>query len=135
MKVLSPRVHAPLDYVIVALFALAPTLFGFGGVPATLCYGVAGLYLIMSLLTAYPFGVAKIIPFPIHGYVELASTVALIGIPWVFGFNDVVPARNFFIAMGASAGVIWALTDYRAAERDASEQYMIPPDFDRGSTA
>ncbi len=32
MKFINPRVHGYLDYALVALFALAPTLFGFGGI-------------------------------------------------------------------------------------------------------
>lgn len=127
MKVLSPRVHAPFDYVITALFAFAPRLLGFGGVPAVLCYGIAVMYLAMSLLTAYPLGVAKVIPFTIHGYVELAGTFVLLAMPWIFGFDGVTAARNFFLVMGASAGAIWLLTDYKAAERDLDQRYGITP--------
>ncbi len=47
MKFLNPRVHGYVDYVAVALLALAPTLFAFGGVAAAICYlaaiGMLGL--------------------------------------------------------------------------------------------
>ncbi len=117
MKILSPRIHGFIDYAIVALLVLAPTLFGFGGVAATLCYVAAVAQGGMSLLTAYPLGVKGVIPFPIHGFIELAVGVLFVAAPWLFGFADDVAARNFFLVSGASVGVVFLLTNYRATER------------------
>ena len=117
MKFLDPRVHGYLDYAAVLLVALAPWLFGFGGIAATLCYVVAAAQLGMSLLTAYPLGIAKVIPFPIHGGVELVVAIGLVVAPWLFGFDGVNAARNFFIAAGIGLGFVYLVTDYRAARR------------------
>jgi hypothetical protein len=117
MKFLDPRVHGYLDYAAVLLLALAPWLFGFGGAAATLCYVVAAAQLGMSLLTAYPLGIAKVIPFPIHGGVELVVAIGLVVAPWLFGFDEVNAARNFFIAAGIGLGFVYLVTDYRAARR------------------
>ncbi len=116
MKFLSPRVHGYLDYVAVALLALAPTLFGFGGVAAVLCYVLAVAQLGMSLLTAYPLGIAHLIPFTVHGGVEVAVTVLLLVAPWLFGFSADLHARNFFLAAGVGLGVIYVVTNYHAAD-------------------
>lgn len=115
MKILSPRIHGYLDYVLVALFLLAPTLFGFAGAAATLCYVLAAVQAGMSLLTAYPLGIAKIVPFPVHGALEAAVAVFLFASPWVFNFSYVDAARNFFIASGVLLSLVWIVTDYRAA--------------------
>jgi hypothetical protein len=115
-RVLNPRIHGFIDYAIVALLALAPTLFDFSGTPATLCYVLAVAQLGMSLLTAYPLGAAKVIPFPIHGGIELAVGILALVSPWLFGFSDVTSARNFFLVAGVSVALVWALTNYRAAE-------------------
>src|SRR5688572_24617192 len=115
MKFLDPRVHGYLDYAAALLLALAPWLFGFGGTPAVLCYVLAASQLGMSLLTAYPLGIAKVIPFPVHGGVELIVAMFLVVAPWLFGFAGVDPARNFFIAAGLGLGVVYLTTDYRAA--------------------
>lgn len=124
MKFLSPRVHAPLDYVLVVLFALAPMLFGLAGVPAVICYAVAAAYLVMSLTTVYPLGVVKLIPFPVHGYVELVLAPLLAGSPWLFGFQELEAARNFFLSIGLAAAVLWLVTDYHAAELDESQRHL-----------
>jgi hypothetical protein len=117
MKFLDPRVHGYLDYAAVLGVALAPWLFGFGGTPALLCYVVAAMQLGMSLLTAYPLGIAKVIPFPVHGGVELAVGIFLVIAPWLFGFDGINAARNFFIAAGLGLGLVYLATDYRAARR------------------
>lgn len=115
MKLLDPRVHGYLDYVAVALFLLAPTLFGFGGIAAAICYVLAVVQLSMSLLTAYPISVAKIIPFPAHGGVELATSIFLVIAPWLFDFSHVDAARNFFLVAGIGLLLVYLVTDYKAA--------------------
>src|SRR3712207_758289 len=116
VKMLSPRVHGYLDYLYVALLLLAPTLFGFAGIAASLCYILAALVAGLTLLTAYPLGVAKIIPFPVHGAVEAVSAVFLVASPWLFDFSIVPAARNFFIVAGVLLAVVWLVTDYRAEQ-------------------
>lgn len=113
MKILSPTVHGALDYVVVLLFALAPTLFGFTGVPATLSYVLAGVHLLMTLCTKFPMGVIKLVPFPIHGMVEVAVVLGLVAAPWLFGFSGVLVARNFYLGAAALIAVVVALTNYR----------------------
>ena len=114
---LSPKMHGYGDYLIVALFALAPTLFGFSGLPAVLCYVLAVMQLGMSLLTAYPLGVARIIPFPVHGTVEAIISIVLLAAPYLFGFSEAVRARNFFIVSAIGLFLVWLATNYKAAER------------------
>lgn len=114
---LSPRVHGYGDYLIVALLALAPTLFNFSGTPAVLCYVLAVAQLGMSLMTAYPLGVAKIIPFPVHGSVEVVTSLFLVIAPFLFGFSRIISARNFFLVGGIGLFLVWLTTNYRAAER------------------
>jgi phosphatidylserine synthase len=114
---LSPRAHGFLDYGASVIVALAPTLFDFGGLPATLCYLFAGALFVLSLLTAYPLGVAKVIPFTAHGMVEAVSAVFLVIAPFLLGFSRDVSARNFFVAAGIALGIVFLVTNYRAAER------------------
>jgi hypothetical protein len=109
-----------LDYGAVVLLALAPSLFDFGGAAAGLCYFLSAAFLGLSLLTAYPLGAAKVIPFTVHGAVEAGTAVFLVLAPFLFGFSDVDGARNFFIASGVVLGIVFALTDYKAAERPHS---------------
>lgn len=113
---LSPRVHGFLDYGAIALLLLAPMIFGFGGTPAMILRVLAVAYLAMVLLTAYPLGVLKVIPFTVHGYVEAVVSIFLIAAPFVFGFSQMDDARNFFLVAGIALVGVFLLTNYKAAE-------------------
>ena len=113
-KPLTPRTHGVLDYAVVAVFALAPTVFGLTGLAATLAYALAGVHLAMTLLTAFPLGVARVIPFPLHGKVELAVGIALPALALAL-FRDADAPFWFYLAMGMAILLTWTATDYRAA--------------------
>lgn len=114
-KALNPKVHGMLDYGLVALFLLAPSLFSFTETAATVSYVIGILYLATSLLTKYPLGAVKLIPFPTHGVIESIMAVSWIALPWIFGFAGDAAARNFFIVAGIGLLAVVALTDYTGA--------------------
>lgn len=113
MKIISPRIHGVLDYLTVLTLLLSPTIYAFTKTPWTLAYVLAGGYLVISLLTDYPLAAKRLIPFSIHGLVELVSVPVLFGLPWLLGFADETGARNFFIAFAVITLIVWALTDFK----------------------
>lgn len=118
MKILSPAAHGVLDYLTVAFFGLAPFLFGLTGTYATVCYVLAAGYLVITVLTDFPLGAMRIIPFPVHGGFELVSGPMFIAAPFLFGFADASPtARNLFIASGVVFLLVWFITDWKAQTR------------------
>lgn len=118
MKILTPKIHGVLDYVSVVGLALAPTLFGLQGVSAMLAYALAGIHLLMTLLTAFPLGVIKIVPLKLHGLVEIVVGVSLVALPWALarvvdlGSNG----RMFYSGFGAVLILVWLVTDYGSRE-------------------
>lgn len=112
MKILTPRTHGTLDYLTVIAFLLAPTLFGLSGLPATISYLLAAVHLVLTLVTAFPLGVVKAVPFKLHGVVELVVSVLLVLLPWLLGFASVPTARNFYFGAGVVVFVVWLVTDY-----------------------
>jgi hypothetical protein len=117
MKFITPTLHGVLDYLTCGLFLLAPTLFGFTGTYATVCYLLGGGYLVISLLTNMPLGAVKAIPFWLHGRLELVSGFVLLVSPWLFGFRENGVARIFFMAMGAVFLVAFLCTQWRTQEQ------------------
>ena len=108
-KPISPRTHGLLDYATVVVFALAPLAFGLEGFAAGLSYLLAVVHLAMTLATAFPMGVASVIPFPVHGTVELAVG-AVLAVAALFLFSGA--AFWFFFVMGVVILTVWAGTDY-----------------------
>ncbi len=116
MKFINPKIHGVIDYLAVALLFLAPSLFGFNGTTAgNLSYLIGIVQLGLSLTTAYPMGLIRAIPFPVHGMIELTAGIAMLFLPWMFGFTELAAARNFFVISGLILGFVWSTTNYRAA--------------------
>lgn len=121
MRFLNARLHGVLDLVTVVLFVVGPLAFRLGGSPAEIAYGLAIVHLVMSLLTRYPLGIRKVIPFVVHGIVELVVGVFLLILPTLAGYAPGSPARRFYMIMGAIILIVWALTAYRSADGASSE--------------
>ncbi len=116
MKILSPRIHGYLDYVVVIAFLAAPTLFGLSGIPAVISYAQYIIQLTVTHLTDFPLGIAKAIPIKLHSTIELLVSFTLMALPWLLGFASVIPARNFYIAAGVVIFITWLVTDYNRAK-------------------
>jgi hypothetical protein len=111
MKIISPTNHGYLDFATVVIFLLVPTLFGLNGLPAMLAYGLAIIHLVVTLATDFPFGVIKLIPFTLHGWIERLVGPLLVVIPFILFANEAV-ARNFYIFIGIIIIIVGVLTDY-----------------------
>lgn len=117
MKIISPRNHGYLDFLTVIIFLLAPLLLGLNQVPALLAYGLAAVHLAVTLVSDFPFGVVRVIPFTLHGWIERIVGPALIAIPFILDFADEAIARNFYMIMGLIIIMVGLLTDYRGESR------------------
>ena len=119
MKFFNPRVHGYLDYVVVAWFVAAPSVFGFSGLPALISYALSVVHLLVTLFTAFPLGMVKIIPLKIHGAIEFVVSFTLMALPWLLGFASIMPARIFYIASGVAIFIVWLITDYQPAKHNS----------------
>ena len=113
-KILKPEVHGVLDYGLAFMFFLMPSIFNFPDHAATLSYIVGVAYLGTSLLTRYPLGALKLIPFPMHGVLETMMAIFWVAAPWIMGFADHAASRNFFVIAGIALLGVVAITDYRS---------------------
>ena len=102
-----------IDYGSVAMMLAAPKLLGLQGPARTLSYAFAGSYLLLSALTDDPLGLKKMVPFPTHGKVELASAPALVGLPWMMGAMRDPKARMYFLGLLGTVAAVYSLTDWQ----------------------
>ena len=119
-KVLNPAVHGILDYALAFMFLLMPSVFDFPDQAANLSYIIGAAYIVVSLITRYPLGVWKLVPFPTHGVLETIMAIGWLVFPWLFGFADHAAARNFFLIAGVGLLVVVMLTDYRSRATTAA---------------
>ena len=113
MKFLGMKLHGVLDYLTVLGFLLAPSVLGLGGTPALIAYVLSGVHLVLTLLTAFPLGLLKIVPRVVHGGLELLVSLTLVGLPWILKFSSDAPARNFYLGAGGVIFAVWLVTGYR----------------------
>jgi hypothetical protein len=81
---------------------------------------IAAAHLLLSLATRYPMGVWRVIPFVVHGLIELAVAAFFAALPFTAGYSPGSPARRFYVTMAALVFLLWVLTDYR--QNDSSVQ-------------
>jgi len=112
-KPISPKMHGMLDYSTVAAVAAAPALLDMPERATRLFQGLAGGYLGLSLLTDYPLGAKRKVPFKGHGMAEAAIGLALPAAPWLLGFQEHRAARNLCFGLTALTFVVAALTDWK----------------------
>ena len=112
---LSPSAHGVADYLSSATFAAAPSLLRMPPAAATLARSLGASYAGLSLATAYPLGAAKLVPFPAHLTIDFVMAPVIAAAPWLFGFSDDKPARNFFLAMAGVTAIVASLTQRRKA--------------------
>ncbi len=111
LKFLDDAIHGVLDYGVVIIFALAPSLLGISDFSAVLCYVLAAVHLLVTILSDMPFGIKKLIPMLWHGHVELLVSLALVICPWIFT-ELMASGQLFFTLMGAIIFFVWASSNY-----------------------
>jgi hypothetical protein len=116
MKFLSPKIHGILDIAVILVLFLAPSVLDFPDEAATVSYILGGAYVLLVAITAYPFGLAKMLPFTTHGTLELIISPLLVAMPWLAGFSQHEPARWFYVVAGIALFGVWLTTDYKAAD-------------------
>ena len=92
MRFIPTSVHGVIDYLWGLALLAAPWLIGFADVPAAKWTAVTfGLGAILySALTAYEFGLLKLLPVSLHLILDGIGGVALAASPFLFGFSDQV---------------------------------------------
>ncbi|WP_247232971.1 hypothetical protein [Telluribacter sp. SYSU D00476] len=114
MKVISPRFHAILDYLLVVSLWAVAGMYDWDSSLSAFTFVLGGIHLILTLVTRFPGGMFKLVPFPIHGYIELIVGVLAL-LASLFYFEESL-AKNFYLGFGIVVLVVWALTNYRSSD-------------------
>ena len=120
-KVIDARKHGIIDYCHAAFFLGMAYVCRKSEPRAALAALLTGSFvLVQSLLTDYPLGVKKVIPFRVHGQMDAAFAASSFMMPKVFGFSDSSAAAVFTGNSFVEAAVVGA-TDF-SSERARSEE-------------
>jgi len=116
-KVISPRQHAIIDYATAGAFALGAVLFWKNhkrAAIASLACGAAEAG--TGMMTDFPGGLWKVIPFETHGKIDVGLAAGLEAIPTLLAFGD-DPRAWFFRSQGLSIAAVTGMTKFNAGPR------------------
>ena len=115
MKILSSKAHGIIDYLFVVFLLAAPTIFQMEGDLCTITYALGGVHLLMTLLTDFELGAFKVIPFRIHGVIEIVVALALGGLAMWFNSMGNDLGFYFFSGLAIVILIVFLLTDFKSA--------------------
>jgi hypothetical protein len=120
-KVIDARKHGMIDYCHAAFFLGMAFVCRKSEPRAAIAALLTGSFvLVQSLLTDYPLGVKKVIPFRVHGQMDAAFAASSFMMPKVFGFSD-SPAAAVFTGNSFVEAAVVGATDF-SSERARSEE-------------
>lgn len=110
---LNSKIHGAIDYGVVMFLLISPTYFGLADITSKFTYTLGIIHLLLTISTKFELGILKIIPFKIHGIIELIVSLALIGVAYYLGNLEGDLSRYFYISFAIAVFVTWLMTDYK----------------------
>ncbi len=120
IRLLPAWFHAVADYAVGAL--LIVVALAVGGTTGAVATGVVvgAVVLLVSMLTRYPLGIAKVLPFPVHSAGDYLAAALLIAAPFALNFRDSDPGLSvFYLVAGFAVLAVSLVTNYQYSPRQA----------------
>jgi hypothetical protein len=124
MKKITPRVHGILDYLTVLFLMISPSLFEMQARGLRFTYILASAHLVLTLFTDFKAGAFKLIPFKIHGLIEIIVSISLIGIAMWFRSSGDNVSFYYYLIFSVVLFVVWARSDYKPAGRELIDTHL-----------
>lgn len=112
--------HAIADYAVAA--ALIVVALAVGGSSKAVGTGVAigVVVLLVSMMTRYPLGVVKVLPFTLHSAGDYLAAALLVIAPFALSFNSTDSGLTvFYIVAGVAVLAVSMITNYQYSPRRA----------------
>ena len=127
VRLLPAWFHAIADYAVgITLIIVALAVGGSTGAVATGVV-VGATVLVVSMLTKYPLGIAKVLPFTIHSAGDYLAAGLLLVAPWVLNFADGDSGLTaFYVVAGVAVLAVSLITNYQySPKRDWAPQGAV----------
>ncbi len=114
MKIISSKMHGILDYATVIFLLASPALFKMEAPLSTFTYALSSVHLGLTILTNFELGLIKVIPFRIHGLIEIVVALALAGVAfWFYNSGDAL-GFYYYMALAIVILIVFILTDFKS---------------------
>ena len=106
--------HAIADYAVGALLIIVAIAVGGSAGAVATGIVVGATVLLVSMLTRYPLGVVKVLPFTVHSAGDYLAAALLLAAPWVLNFNDGDTGLTaFYVVGGIAVLAVSLITNYQ----------------------
>ena len=114
MKIIPSKTHGILDYLTVAFLLVSPSLFKMEGSLSTVTYSLGIAQLLLTVFTNYERGLMKVIPFRIHGLIEIIAALVLAGFAFWFYNDGNTFGFYYYIVLAIVYVTVFILTDFKS---------------------
>ena len=112
MKMISPKFHAVLDYILIMLLLASTDIFGLSKTASTLAYALGIIHFLLTVCTDFSGGIFKIISLKLHGIIEFFVSILLVVLAFTL-FKGNLTDEIFYACLGLLILIIFTLTDYK----------------------
>ena len=114
VRLLPAWFHAIADYAVAATLIVVAAAVGGSNEAVAAGIVIGAVVLVVSMLTKYPLGVVKVLPFTIHSAGDYLAAALLVLSPFALGFNDSDTGLSaFYIAAGIAVLAVSLITNYQ----------------------
>jgi hypothetical protein len=123
VRILPAWFHAIADYAVAAALIIVPIVAG-GSDKAVAAGIVVGVVVaVVSMLTRYPLGVLKVLPFTIHSAGDYLAAALLVVAPFALSFSDSDTGLSvFYIVAGVAVLAVSLITNYQYNPKRVARQ-------------
>ena len=120
VRLLPAWFHAIADYAVAGALIVAPAVAGGSDKAVASGIVVGAVVLVVSMLTRYPLGVIKVLPFTVHSAGDYLAAALLVAAPFALGFDGSDGGLSaFYVAAGAAVLAVSLITNYQYSPRRA----------------
>jgi hypothetical protein len=112
MKLLSQKLHGILDYATVLFLALSPSVFNMLPNAALFTYTLAFVHLVLTMFTNFEMGIFRVVPFYVHGIIEISVSVLLVVISFLFFMYHDNTSFYFYLIFAVVLFIVWCISNY-----------------------
>ncbi len=131
VRFLPAWLHAVADYAVGTLVIVAAVAVGGTGFAVATGVIVGAVVLVVSMLTKYPLGIVKVLPFTVHSAGDYLAAVLLIGAPFVLNFNNSdMGLTILYVGSGIAVLAASLITNYQygpAAAETSAPALVVEP--------
>jgi hypothetical protein len=114
IRLLPAWFHAIADYAVAAALIVVAGVAGGSGKAVGAGVVIGSVVLLVSMLTRYPLGVFKVLPFTLHSAGDYLAAALLIVSPFALNFNGSDTGLSvFYVVAGVAVLAVSLITNYQ----------------------